>query len=277
MKYFLGWIDPTLVCLGCATGVPEKEGARVVPVGRADSAFVVLDNPNGMDWTADGTGKGEYFVLEDRQPRYGYYESYLPGSGMLIWKVDESRRDNNNPVTRLAEVIQADGETVDPVTGANAPGEPSDFWPGSLDRTAFTPYSVPASNLSLGRFSGVAVDSIEERFSGVVTANIRIGLPHRGKAYAYPNPSSLENLRTGVGLRIVFVPDTGPTRPRGFEVTVFDLEGRPIRRLGELPDIPGEAEWDGRDEEGRLVKAGIYLFHVKASGEEGSGVVAITD
>ena len=276
MKYFLGWIDPTMICLGCADGVPSREGARVVPVETADSAYVVLDNPDGMNWTAEGTGTGEYFMLEDRQRRL--YDFYLPGSGMVIWKVDESRPDNNNPVTRLAEVIQADGETVT-AAGQNVPGEPSDFWPGSLGKTAFTPYTFPASNLSGGAFSGVAVDSIEERPAGVVRANIRIGLPHRGKAYAYPNPSSREDLRTGPPLRIVFVPESGPAQPRAFEATVFDLEGRPVRRLEEGSEVlsEGAALWDGRDEDGRLVEPGLYLFHVKASGEEGTGVIAITD
>ena len=125
----------------------------------------------------------------------------------------------------------------------------------------------------------MAVDSIEERPAGVVRANIRIGLPHRGKAYAYPNPSSREDLRTGPPLRIVFVPESGPAQPRGFEATVFDLEGRPVRRLEEGSEIlsEGAALWDGRDEDGRLVEPGLYLFHVKASGEEGTGVIAITD
>jgi M6 family metalloprotease-like protein len=275
MKYILGWMEPSEVCLGCS-GPDSVKDAAMVPVGAETAATVrVLNNPGGMNWTADGRGQGEYFLLENRQPQFGFFEAYLPGSGMLIWKVDESRPDNNTAGKRLATVVQADGGTMDSEAGDNSlPGEPSDFWPGSLDKTEFTPYTSPASTLGEGRFSGAAVERISERLTGEVRADIRVGLAHSGSSYAYPNPYSLSETSP---MRIVFRPKPGT--PYGFQVTIFDLEGNPVRRLSPSSGVvrsDGTALWDGRDETGRLVDPGLYMYHVRASGEEATGLIGIT-
>jgi flagellar hook assembly protein FlgD len=81
-------------------------------------------------------------------------------------------------------------------------------------------------------------------------------------------------------LRIVFVPETGPADSLGLEVTIFDLEGRPLRRLADLGDevrSDGTALWDGADEHGRPVEAGLYFYSVRASGQEATGVIAIKE
>jgi immune inhibitor A len=277
MKYVLGWLEPTPVCLGC-DGLPSIAGAALDPLGVAASAYALPGNPGGMDWSSLGGGRGEYFILENRQTDYGRFEAWLPASGLLIWKVDETRRDNNLAGGRLAEVIQADGGTVDGGTGSELPGEPSDFWPRPDDQD-FTPYTRPSSALSGGRFSGVAVENMEPLPAGRILADLSVGLPRRGRAYAYPNPYSIADLRSGPPLRIVFVPETGPEEPFGFEVTVFDLEGRPVRRLAGPDEVlaDGTALWDGRDDGGRLVRAGIYLYSIKASGQEATGTVAIKE
>lgn len=278
MKYMLGWITPTPVCLGCAAGTDSLIGAVLEPLGVGGSAYTLLGNPGGMDWTAQGQGSGEYFILENRQKRYGFYESYLPASGMLIWKVDETRPDNNVPGGRFAEIIQADGGSADSDGGGDLPGEPSDFWPRP-DGQGLTPYTNPSSVLSDGRFSGAAVENIDQDLLGLVTADLRLGLPKRGKSYAYPNPYSTASLRAGLPLRIVFVPETGPEQPYGFEVTIFDLEGRPLRHLAGAGEVlsDGTALWDGKDENARPVQAGLYLYSAKASGQEATGVVAIKE
>jgi len=274
MKSILGWIEPEPVCLGCA-GPDHVDGAQVQPLGRSAAAYRLLTNPGGMDWTADGRGQGEYFILENRQKRYGDFDSYLDGHGLVVWRIDESQRNNNTPGRRLAEVIRADGGSVDSDAGfGHIPGAPSDFWPGTLGKHAFTPYSDPPSNLGRSRFSGVSVENIVEDAEGLVTADVRIGLAHRGNTYAFPNPY---NLGETAPMRIVFLPEIGPAEPYNFEVTVFDLEGNPVRSL----DGPGEVQsdgtalWDGRDEDGSPVRPGLYIYYARSSGREASGIVAI--
>ena len=274
MKYFLGWVAPPEVCLGCE-GPAEMPDAQIGALGTSSKPYRVLANPNGVDWSATGGGRGEYFMLSNRQSRYGYFEAYLPTSGLLIWKVDESRPNNNDPSRRLAEIIQADGGRVDPgMPDSQIPGDASDVWPGSLDKQAFTPTTVPASNLSGDRFSGVAIEDITQLGYGTVTANIRVGVPRKGRTYAFPNPYNPDKASS---MRIVFVPDPGPDVPYGFTVRVFDLEGNLIRTLDSGSEVPGDgtALWDARDEAGNRIDPGLYFYSAESSGQHATGTIAI--
>jgi flagellar hook assembly protein FlgD len=56
--------------------------------------------------------------------------------------------------------------------------------------------------------------------------------------------------------------------PRPVQVTVYDLAGRVVVRL----EREGLAQhhlfnWDGRDQEGRLVSPGTYVVHAKIAGD----------
>lgn len=274
MKHFLGWVEPAEVCLGCS-GPGEIIGAEIGAHGTSSRPYRVLANPGGVDWSESGTGAGEYFMLENRQQAFGYFESYLPVSGLLIWRVDESQPDNNTRARRLAHIIQADGEEVDPsAPGMNIPGEASDVWPGSLNNRAFTPKTFPSSNLSGNRFSGVTVENITQLPYGTVTADIRVGVAKKGRTYAFPNPYRIDQ---ETSMRIVFLPDPGPDSPYAFTVRVFDLEGNLVRTLETGDEVLGDgtAVWDGRDEAGNKIDPGLYFYSVESSGQQATGTIAI--
>jgi immune inhibitor A len=274
MKLLLGWVDPKKVCLGC-DGASEAIGAEIGALGTSSRPYQVLGNSGGVDWNDQGSGTGEYFLLENRQTGSGYFESYLPASGLLIWKVDESQPNNNRPARRLAEIIQADGQVVDPtVPGMNIPDGPSDVWPGSLGKHDFTPTTFPASSLSGDRFSGAAVENIVQTAYMTITADIRVGLPKKGKAYAYPNPYSLKETSP---IRIVFLPDPGPAAPYSFTVRIFDLEGNLVRTLDSGSEVIGDgtAIWDTKDQAGKKIGPGLYFYSVDSSGQQATGVIGI--
>jgi hypothetical protein len=69
-----------------------------------------------------------------------------------------------------------------------------------------------------------------------------------------------------------------PARAEG-EIAVFDPAGRRVRRLvsGVLDAGEHAAEWDGRDEAGRRVAPGVYLFHVRVGALVGSRRVVVLD
>jgi M6 family metalloprotease-like protein len=159
-KSYQGWINPTL-----ATGTSTQS------LGQAATnpdAVQVLDNPGGVDWT-DGvaSGTGEYFLIENRQ--LTGYDAALPGCGILIWHVDETRGvfNNNNSfdARRLLDLEEADGGSSGlPYSAANA----GDAFLGG----AFNASSNPNSNLYNGSPSGVSVSSISSSCAATMSASV---------------------------------------------------------------------------------------------------------
>ncbi len=266
MKYFLGWLEPDAICIGC--GDSESKEVFIRPQSLQSVVYQVLSNPRGVDWSPKGTGFGEYFLIENRQRAAGQFETYLPGSGLLIWRVDESQKDNNDPKNRLVALVEAN-----PNEWA---GENKDFWPGPLNKTELTPYTNPPSSLNNGRFSGVAITDIVESVGLDIKARISAGEPRRGLAYAFPNPYRIGE---SAKLHIVFVPEVGPEKPEPGTVSamIFDLEGNFIRKLDQGDEIldNGVAVWDVKDEDGKTVRPGLYFFLVNSSRKQASGTVLI--
>jgi immune inhibitor A len=154
-KYFLGWITPTKVTT-VLTAAPIRDAASY------PDAYQLL---NGSPKPATG----EYFLVENRQKVK--FDSYLPGSGLLIYHIDESKTSNNVEwypgCTTCAghyhvAVLQADnnwqleknvnrGDAGDPYPGVCA---------GQNCNTAFGAGTSPNSNLYSGAASGIAVTGI---------------------------------------------------------------------------------------------------------------------
>ena len=80
----------------------------------------------------------------------------------------------------------------------------------------------------------------------------------------YPNPVSL--IRTGIQLRL-------KGNASVYKGRIYDLLGR---KIGDF-DVPanGRVIWDGKDEEGRMVKPGVYLVNVEAGGRSATVRVAV--
>jgi hypothetical protein len=75
----------------------------------------------------------------------------------------------------------------------------------------------------------------------------------------YPNPF---NAATTIGYRLENAAD--------IELTIYNLSGQRVRLLGRGHRTAGQynAYWDGRDEEGHSVAAGIYFYRLWAGGQE---------
>lgn len=144
-RSFKGWITPTVV-----TGT-QTTTLNAATTGTAGVAVQMLPNPDGPhDWSWQGTGTGEYFLVENRQ-RTGY-DASLPGSGVVVWHIDESRGNNANDVARLVDIEEADGA----MTGRGDAGDT--FRAGGA--TAFTGATTPNSNLNSGAPSGVSMSGV---------------------------------------------------------------------------------------------------------------------
>lgn len=159
-KWVLGWVHPKRVI-----GILSNESIEQVEYN--DDVYQLLDNPNGpSDW---GGGEGEYFLIENRQ-RVGY-DAGLDGDGLLIWHIDESRKNNDNEDHKLVDLEAADGRT-DLDEGIND-GDAGDPFPGTANNRKFGKNTNPNSNLYLGVPSGAEVVNISDS-GATMTATLKV-------------------------------------------------------------------------------------------------------
>jgi immune inhibitor A len=83
----------------------------------------------------------EYFLIENRQ-KVGWDE-HLPGGGMLVWHIDERRKNNDDQQHRLVDL-----EEMDEGANGDSPVQPTDPWHDSQE--GFNPYSVPGTSAYAG-------------------------------------------------------------------------------------------------------------------------------
>lgn len=105
----------------------------------------------------DGAGGKEYFLVENRQAT-GAFDVSLPGSGLLIWHVDENQTSNKDENHYWVALMQADGKR-DMELNHNR-GDAGDCWPGSANNGNFTGTSTPNSKSYSGAATCVQVTGI---------------------------------------------------------------------------------------------------------------------
>jgi immune inhibitor A len=156
-RMVMGFDVPFLVN---STGQPCLVPAESLPGGilRFESSLV-------------GGPPGEYFLLENRQALGGGYDQYIPGSGLLIWHIDEQMWSRNGGSDNnwecgfrphcwgnctagfpywhyLVSLEQADGfDNLE--LGANR-GDNMDPFPGGTTNTAWQPWNVNQRNPESG-------------------------------------------------------------------------------------------------------------------------------
>jgi hypothetical protein len=98
---------------------------------------------------------------------------------------------------------------------------------------------------------------------GPVLLRLCAGAVRAGLVGVRPNPS-------GTGFMIGYY---SGDEARG-EIEVFDLSGRPVRRL-ECDAVEGETPWDGRDNSGKEVRPGVYFVRLLVGGRELGGAIKV--
>jgi M6 family metalloprotease-like protein len=152
LKYYEGWTGPTAISGSQRVSLDDAESSR--------DAVRLGPNPGGVDWTFwSQVGSGEYFLAENRQ--LTGYDAGLPGCGILIYHVDETRSANSEDARRLVDLEEADG-------GEDYWGGPGDpFLSGSFDDSS-TPdsryYSGNESGVAAANFSGACAPTMAADF-----------------------------------------------------------------------------------------------------------------
>lgn len=124
-KKKIGWSKPTEIKTSGTYSFPavEQNPSAIFQVALS------LNNPL------------EYFLLEYRKQTG--WDRLLPGSGLLIWHVDESRIDNQDETRKLVDLEEADGR--DDLDHRRNRGDAGDMFPGSSTKLNFTQTSYPST------------------------------------------------------------------------------------------------------------------------------------
>ncbi len=140
-KEQLGWVKPAVV------DPTVKQKIVLGPIGSAPTQCVkVLEKIDGS----------EYFLLENRTK--SGYDSNLPGSGLVIWRVV-----NNRP-----ELIESHG--IEGSAGTRALPELIPY--PSKANNSFTPYTTPSSRSAHGGGLPVYITEIQRLADGRITFHI---------------------------------------------------------------------------------------------------------
>jgi hypothetical protein len=172
----------------------------VVPSGSLIDANVprVEDNPVAYKVWSNGSPSNEFFMFEYREQTK--FDSYLPGSGIVIYHVDENMWSNDEQMCGsgsphyLVAVEQADGE-CDLEYYVNR-GDTGDPWPGSggtyNPNHAFNLISTPNTRDYDNSATGVSIYNIhmEDALAyasvavNLVPPTVRVVGPNGGEAFA---------------------------------------------------------------------------------------------
>lgn len=122
----------------------------------------------------------EYFLVSNRQQ--AGFDGAMPGEGMIIEHIDDTKNNNTDENHYLVDVMQADGRR-DLNLNANR-GDATDPFPIAAN-ASFTGSSSPNSNAYSGAASNISVTNIA-RVGDNVTADIQVGIgAAAGKQWYY--------------------------------------------------------------------------------------------
>jgi len=162
-RYKLGWVNPIeltstnfTIPIRAATKSPEH------------SVYIIKRQ----------TKPTEYFIMEYRS-RQGY-DSYLPGEGVLIWHVDDTKTSNSNENDRWVDLEEAHGGTqnLDIINDGNYGDGRDPFYNQHKDE--FTPTTDPDSKWKDGTDSGVKIVGISHVYADVMFFDFELS------SYMYP-------------------------------------------------------------------------------------------
>lgn len=208
-----------------ATGFTTPEDIDI------DQLAVSLDKADANEaakriWI-DKYKRNEYFLLENRQ--LSGFDVGLPGSGLLLWHIDDYQTSNRDETHKRVDVEAADGNT-DLDTKANR-GDAGDPFPGTSSNTSFNDASTPNSKNYSGATTDIGVTDISPS-SVTMTADIAALSGGLGDNVSYDGGTVASAIgypgSTTAWIGIDFLNDTDHTSFDGIDVYVNDTVGATI-------------------------------------------------
>lgn len=219
-------------------------------------------------WTS-GSVSDEYFLVENRQ-KTGY-DSYLPGSGLLIWHIDDAKNNNTqewypgmtNSQHFLVALEQADG--LFEMEHSNDYGDGNDVFPGGLNALSFDASSSTTSDSYTGGTSFVAIQNITPS-GGNIIADLLVGL----SASIEDDNTDNNVLPTTIALEQNYPNPFNPSTTISFTTSVdgeasleiYSITGQLVTTLYKDFVSAGthELNWDATNDNGHEIASGLYLY-----------------
>ncbi|MGA9573147.1 MAG: M6 family metalloprotease domain-containing protein [Lysobacterales bacterium] len=168
----------------------------------------------------------EYFLVENRQK--SGYDTGLPGSGLLIWHIDENVSANTDESHKLVDLEAADGKTQLDSNANN--GDTGDPFPGLSNNRSFNNSSTPNSRDYLGSATQIGVTNISSS-SATMTADMTPGSGVTGDHVSYYENGSIVSLglnETAIWVGMRTQNNTAHSKFDGVDVYVNDPVGASI-------------------------------------------------
>jgi len=254
----------SLINMGFATSTNITTNTSATAIPSVESGNNIFRLWNG------GAASSEYFLVSNRQ-KTGY-DAALPGSGLLIWHIDDSQGDNTKewyPGNTgsghyWVALEQADGLwNLEKKVDLGSVADPFSTGTGA---TSFSPTTTPNSNSYAGSTTFVAVNNISASaatmfadFSVSLIAGINDDKPDPvlpdqfALRQNYPNPF---NPTTTISFDM---PKSGNAT-----VTVYNALGQVVDIIADGIWSQGTQTvvWDGKNSSGATVASGVYFYEV---------------
>jgi hypothetical protein len=198
----------------------------------------------------NNTASREIWVVQDTVPPSVWFEASVPAfrEGDFLTQHDT--------ISAYVTDVQTGPDTSSVTLRLDGTALPRHAWDLTVAAACSLRLDYPVGTGNGRRVLEVgAADLAENEASALIHFRLADGLA-LGAVCCYPNPFCRETA--------VLVP---VSRSAEVRVSIMTLGGALIRVLQDQIEAPfGRLEWDGRDEDGDQVAAGVYLYVVKADG-----------
>ena len=223
-----------------------------------------------------GESGNEYYLVENRQ-KIGY-DSYLPGSGILIWHVDEDIHYNTcqwypgHTQYGHYKVALKQADALWQLEKSINYGDVGDPFPGGSLNSNFNSTSSPNSKNYVGLETYVAVNNISPsaqemtcdflvKPSDVLDEIDQNELSDFTLKQNFPNPF---NSFTIIPL-MVHGQRGVENHPVQTTLIIYNIRGRKVKTLVNDARVKGYYEilWDGKDNEDNELPSGVYFYRLQ--------------
>jgi len=218
-------------------------------------------------WT-NGLPGSEYFLVANRQQ--SGYDTYIPGNGLLIWHIDETKSTNTSEwwpgsgASSHYKVALVQADSLWQMEHNYNSGNSGDPYPGSTGNRLLNSTSSPNSKNYADANTNVSVGNISNSGS-TMTADIAVGLPQaiEDNKYVIPDQAALYrnypnpfNAATSINFTLLKSAD--------ISIDIFDVTGQFVDQIfaGYLEAGIHNIDWNGRNSQNHNLASGVYLYRL---------------